>query len=128
MKKKGFTLIETVLVIIVLGIVLTPISILIVNVIGNNVRSQAWATAVALAEGEMERVTASRFSLVNDEASVSFSAPFNAYTKEIVVDYVAASALDTPVGGPTDYKRVQIKVSSAIADTVTLTTLVANDW
>jgi len=128
MNRKGFTLVETVMTMIILGIVLTPFSVLTTNVIARNVRSQASATAVALAESEMERVTSLRFSLVNDEALSSFSAPFNGFTKEIAVDYVNPNALDTPVAGPTDYKRIQIKVSSATADTITLTTLVANDW
>ncbi|MBM3244268.1 MAG: prepilin-type N-terminal cleavage/methylation domain-containing protein [Candidatus Omnitrophica bacterium] len=128
MGKKGFTLIETVIVIIVLAITLTPFSVLTTNVISRNVRSQGTATAVSLAEQEMERVTALRFSLAVDEAAASFSAPFNGFTKEIIVDYVNSGSLNTPVAGPTDYKRVQVKVTSATADTITLTTLITNDW
>jgi len=128
MDKKGFTLVETLMTMVIMGIVLAPFSVLTVNVMVRNVRSQATATAVALAEAETERVTSLRFSLVNDEASASFTAPFNGFTKEIVVDYVNPDALDTPVVGPTDYKRIRVRVTSATADTITLTTLVANDW
>lgn len=126
MKKNAFTLIETIMVMVILGIVLAPFSVLTVNVISRNVRSQASVTAVALAEGEMERVTSLRFSSVVDEAPSSFAAPFTVYTKEVAADYVNANALDTPVVGPTDYKRVQVKVSSGLSDTITLTTLVTN--
>ncbi|MCU0651875.1 MAG: type II secretion system GspH family protein [Candidatus Omnitrophica bacterium] len=124
---RGFTLIETIITMIVLSIVLIPFSVLTTNVIVKNTRSQAAATAVALAEGEMEWVTSLRFSAVVDEAA-AFSSPFTAFTKEVVVDYVNSLAFDTPVIGPTDYKRVQIRVAHPLSDTITLTTLVANDW
>lgn len=125
---RGFTLIEAIIVMIILGICLTPFAILVVNVMSQNIYSQAQATAIALAESEMERVTNLRFSLVNDEAQVPFSVPFSAYNHEIIVDYVNAGNLNTPVGGPTDYKRVQIVVRSSISGPITLTTLVTNDW
>jgi len=127
MKERAFTLIETIITMVILSIVLIPFSVLTTNVIAKNVRSQASVTAVALAEGEMERITALRFSAVVDQAPSSFDAPFTVYTKEITVDYVNANALDTPVTGPTDYKRVQIRVSSGLSDTITLTTLLTND-
>jgi len=124
----GFTLIEIIAVIVILAIVLTPFSILVVNVMRQNIYSQALATATSLTEEEMERVTNLRFSAVTNEAAVSFSVPFSVYTHQVIVDYVNANALNTPVAGPTDYKRVQIRVNSSISGTITLTTLVANDW
>jgi len=127
--RKGFTLIEAVMAMIIMAISLTPFSILIATVMTQqNGFSQAQATAVALAEGEMERVTAERFSLCVSESVAAFAAPFSTYTRQIVVDYVNAGALDTPVAGPTDYKRVQVKVANNMTGTITLTSLVANDW
>lgn len=125
---KGFTLIEAIIVMIILGICLTPFAILVVNVMSQNIYSQAQATAVALAESETERVTNLRFFLVNDEAQAPFSAPFSAYNHEIIVDYVNAGDLNTAVAGPTDYKRAQIRVTNSISGSVTLTTLVTRDW
>lgn len=125
MSKKGFTIIETVIFIVVLGIVLAPFSILIVNVMAKNAYSQAWATSVAIAEGEMERVTNLRFQSVEGEIPVAL---FTTTNYQVNVDYVNANDLNTPVAGPTDYKRVQIVVNNYIAGTVTLTTLVTNDW
>jgi len=129
MKKKGFTLIESLLVIVILGIALPPFTVLVMNVLQQNIHSQAQATAVDLAESELERASGTRFSLVTNEvSSTAFSAPFSAYTHQWVVDYVNANALDTPVPGPTDYKRVKVQVASSISGTVTITTLVTNDW
>ena len=124
----GFTLIETLLVIVVLAICLAPLCILVVNVVQKNSLSQAQATATGLAEAEMERVTSLRFSTVNDAAQAPFSNPFSSYSYEIAVDYVDANDLNTPVVGPTDYKRAQVKVSNAIIGSLTLTSLAANDW
>lgn len=126
MKKRGFTLIEVILSVVILAIALTPFSLLVANVIKQNIYSQAQTTAVSLAEGEFERITNMRFSAVADEASVAFVAPFTAYTHAAAVDYVDADALDTPVVGPTNYKRVQVIVDNAISGTITLTTLVTN--
>lgn len=125
-KKRGFTLIEVIISIIILGVILTPFSAMVANIIRQNVYSQAQATAAALAEGELERVTNLRFSAVSAEAPAAFSAPFSAYTHAVAVDYVASSDLNTPVVGATDYKRVQVSVNNAVSGTITLTTLVTN--
>ncbi|MCX5710064.1 MAG: type II secretion system protein [Candidatus Omnitrophica bacterium] len=127
-RSSGFTLIEAVIVIAVMGIVLVPFTILVVNVMSQNAYSQAQSTAVALGEGELERVTGTRFSSVAAEAATAFAAPFNNFTHQVVVDYVNSGALNTAVVGPTDYKRVQIKINSPVSGTITLTTLVADDW
>jgi Tfp pilus assembly protein PilV len=126
--KNGFTLIEIIALVVVMAIVLTPFSILVVNVMQRNAQSQAMATAVSLAEGELERVMALRFSGIANEALAAFAAPFSAYSYQVIVDYVNSGALNTPVVGPTDYKRVQVRVSNAISGAITLTTLAANDW
>jgi len=127
-KNNGFTLVETVLVIIVMGITLTPFSILVVNVMQQNIKSQAWSTAVALAEGEMERVCSLPFSDVINETSLAFSAPFSAYSHQIVVNNVTSAALNTPVSGATNYKNVKVSVNNIVSGNVTLTTIVTNDW
>lgn len=124
----GFTLIEVVLVILVLAICLTPLCILVVNVVQKNALSQAQATGAALAEAQMERVTSLRFSAVNNVAETPFSSPFSAYSYEVISDYVNADDLNTAVAGPTDYKRVQVKITNNIIGSLTLTSLAANDW
>lgn len=137
MQKKAFTLIETILVVVVLGISLPPLCILIVNVVQKNVLSQVQATATSLAEREMERVTALRFSGVNCEPQTALGSPFSTYAYKVDVDYVNAADLNTSVGQPslcasaggttTNYKRVQITVSHSITGDLKLTTLVTNN-
>ena len=127
-ENSGFSLIETVLVMVILGICLTPFAILTVNVISKNIYSQAQATSVALAEGEIERLTMTRFSLIANEASSAFPSPFSAYNKQTTVMYVNANALNTNAGATTNYRNVQVQVSNSISGNITLTTLVANDW
>ena len=126
--KAGFTLIEVILTMVILSISIGPLSLLIVNVVRQNVLSQAQATSASLAEQEMERLTNIRFSSVTDEAQTAFPAPFSAYSHEVIVDYVNAGDLNTPVTGPTDYKRAQIIVRNDISGALTLETLVTNDW
>lgn len=119
----GFTIIETIIVIIILGITLTPFAILVVTVMQKNVYSQAQATAVSLAEGEFERVMGTRFSLLANEAQAAFSAPFANYTHEVVVAYVNPLPPDT-----SNYKSVEIRINNVISGTIKLVSLVANDW
>lgn len=145
-KKKAFTLIETILTMVILGISLTPFSILVINVMQQNAYSQVHATAVSLAEKELERVTNLRFndhSGASDtdgvvcESATAFAAPFAAYSYQVAVDYVNVADLNTSVGRPyncpasgstTNYKRVAVIVTNSIAGSVTLTSLIANDW
>lgn len=127
-RKRGFTIIETVLVILVLGISLTPLCILLVNVVQKNVLSGAQTTAVSLAEAEMERISSLRFSTVDDIAQTTFPTPFTNYSYQVIVDYVDGNDLNTPVAGPTDYKRVQVKIINSVVGELTLTSLVTNDW
>jgi len=127
---KGFSLVEVIIVIIVLGVCLTPFSILLVNVMQQNVRSQQWATEVALAESKLEQACSMRFSEIIEEPVTGFEAPFSMFGYQLNVSYVDASNLDVPVAGPTDYKRVEVAVFSAfdMQNPIKLVTLVTNDW
>ena len=126
MKEKAFSLIEVVLVMIVIGISVTPLCIAMVNIVHRNVFTQAHATAVALAEGEVERLTNARFSLVTGESPVACEPPFSHYVRETVVEYVDPADLNTSVVGPTNYKRVRVKVNNPLAGEIVLTTIVTN--
>jgi len=127
-RTRGFTLVEAVITIAIMGVVLAPFSVLVVNVMRQNAYSQVQATAVALGEGEIEALTAARFSLLTDVAATAFAAPFGNYTHEVVVDYVNSNDLNTPVVGPTDYKRIKVIIANSLLGSLTLTSLVARDW
>lgn len=125
-RRTGFTLIEVIIVILILGIALMPLGVLMVNALSKNTYPSAQITAAALAEGEMDRITNQKFSTVAAVGSTAFSAPFAAYSYSVAVDYVDAGALNTPVVGPTNYKRVAVTVTSAASGNVTLVTLMTN--
>jgi len=137
-KNNSFTLIETVIFMVIMAIVLTPFALLVATVMEKNSHPLAWLTATALAEHEMERVAMQRYSAINCEAPAAFGAPFTAYSYQVLADYVNPGDLNTSVGQPslcvspggtiTDYKKVQVKVTHAVAGTVTVTSLAANDW
>jgi Tfp pilus assembly protein PilV len=126
-RRQGFSVIEAIVVIVVLAIALVPFGLAILNILTKNIAPQALATATALAEMELERVLALRFSAINDVAKASFASPFGAYQSEVLVDYVDAGDLNTAVIGPTNYKRIQIKVTNdIIPEAVSITTLATN--
>jgi prepilin-type N-terminal cleavage/methylation domain-containing protein len=126
---RGFTLVEAIMAMVIMAVVLTPFTILIATVMAKGNRfTQAQATAVALAESKMEEVTADRFSLAASAGPTAFAAPFANYQWQVVVEYVNAGALNTVIAGPTDYKRIQVRVIDPLVGTNTLVTILANDW
>lgn len=124
---KAFSLIEIIMVIVILGITLTPFSILVVNVVQSNTRIQVTNTSVALAEGELERINNLHFSDIASVGPTAFSGPFNQYTFQIISDFVNFDALNTVVAGPTNYKRVRVIVNNSIFGTVELTSVITNN-
>lgn len=48
------------------------------------------------------------------------------YTSDVAVCYVLAAALDACVGGPTDYKRIQVTVTNATVGSTVLVTVMTN--
>lgn len=132
--RQGFSLIEAVLVIVVVGIALTPFSILVVQITAKHAATLVQQTSVMLAESELERVMQQPFFNITNESQVSFGGDFSAYRYQVVVDYVNGTntaALYVPVAGTTDYKRVQIQVvNTGLPDygNITVTTLATRDW
>mgnify|MGYP000973875755 CR=1 FL=1 len=131
---RGFSIIEAILVIAVVGIALTPFSILVVQLTARHAATLVQQTSVMLAEEELERVMQKPFLNITNESQVSFGGDFSAYRHEVAVDYVNAtntSALNVPVAGVTNYKRVNIRVlNTGLPEygNVTITTLATRDW
>ena len=110
-KRKGFTLIETVVAVTILAIVMYSVIAIFINsgVRGANV--EVFSVAQALAEGKLEEKMAKTFASLSSESSSFFSGDLNAYSYQVTVDYVSREALDTVVGYPTDYKKLRVGVS-----------------
>ncbi len=119
--KKGFTIIELIIVIIVLGICFAPIAVLFRNVSIKYATSEIMQIATALAEQEMERVTSLRFSSVIAEGPTLFTGNFSNYSYQVRVSTATIGAVSYPQNR---YKRVDLDVSSGIIGRVRLTTIV----
>ena len=126
--KSGFTLIELILVILVLGICIAPIAILFYNVTVKYSKSEVIQIATVLAEDKMERVRSLRFSSVTDESGV-FTGDFSNYAYEVIVERIPTSLADDP--GENEYKQVEVKVTNQGIEGVSLKSIVTikqNVW
>ncbi len=112
-KNKGFSLIEAVIFIVVVGMAAGVLAFMIGYNAQNGVRNETLTIAGALAEGRMEYIQNLSFSGVAGVARATLPSPFSQFDSEIVMEYVTGpSDLDTVVGGPTNYKKVTVNVYS----------------
>ncbi len=123
---RGLTLVELILTIIIIAICFIPVSVIYQQVLGNAHRTRVIAVAESLASSKLDEVLGDGFASVSDESSTSFSSPFTDYSYEVEVDYVAAADLTTAVVGPTEYKRIEVKVTHSEIGTMTLTSLLTS--
>ncbi len=101
--KSGFTIIELVAVIVILGICLAPIGAMFYTIMEKYARPEAIQVATALAEGEIERVTGLTFASVANEGPTAF-VDFPNYTYQVIVSVLAGQP-DT-----SEYKKVEVRV------------------
>ena len=109
---KGFTLLELVIAIVLIGIILplilNPMLVLTVKGAGSdNIR-----VAGTIAEAKLEHLAGLTFDQVVSQATQNVAAPYSDYSEAVHVDYVQGPfSLDTNSATSTDYKRVRIAVS-----------------
>lgn len=111
-KAKGFTLIEAVLAVVLVASAFLSLSYLISNTTLFNINLDMSTTAIMLARGQMAEAMAKPYANVQEVAQTNFGGDFSAYRYQIAVDYVNPGDLNTPVAGPTDYKRVVVTVTA----------------
>ncbi|MDD5005478.1 MAG: type II secretion system protein [Candidatus Omnitrophica bacterium] len=117
-RTSGFTIIELIAVIVVLGVCLAPIGVMFYNVLSQYAKPESIQIATALAEGEMERVAGLSFTDVANEGPTNFS-NFPNYNYRVIVSTLAGQP-DT-----TQYKKVEVRVAnSSLGTTVSLFTIV----
>ena len=124
--KKGFALVELVLVILVAGIAIPGIIYLFGELARESINDEAMHTATMLAEGELERVIQQNFANVTDQNRnnpVSFGGNFSGYSWQIRVDAVPTALANDP--GMSQYKQVEARVTSNIIGNVSLKTVVS---
>lgn len=120
MNKKGFTLIETVIGIVVIGIIALGLFSAFTGVFTNACRDEVLTVAVSLAKGEMERVAHLAFSAINSTPDTNFQGNFSNYSCQVIVSQVPF-APDT-----LQYKQVEVLVANSLVGDVSLKTIVTN--
>lgn len=98
---RGFTLIEALMVIIILGVIGTGILMYFVG-IGSSPNQVILTQATALAQEKMEKVIADKkangFNSIVSEAAAALPAPFDRFTREVEVFCVQEADLNTSNG------------------------------
>jgi len=112
-KRRGFSLIEVILAIVVLSASFLGLVYALSNTTLHNIDLDISTTAILLAREKMSETTAKPFANVVGVSTTGFGGDFSDYSYEVEVDYVDASDLDTAVVGPTEYKRITVTITSA---------------
>ena len=122
--KKGFSIIELLIAIVILSMAVGTLVVVLDEVIHAEVLPETLNISTALAEQEMERVTALRFASVVNEGPIAYTGDFSSYTYEIKVTAVPVDLANDP--GMSNYKQVQIIVQHSVLGSVNLETIVTN--
>ena len=109
-RNKGFTLVELVVAMVVIAIVMYAAIAIFITSGAKGVNVEVFTVAQSLAEGKLEEAMARNFGDITLESETNFTGDLSSYSYEIVVDYVSAEALDTPVASVTEYKKIQVKI------------------
>ena len=110
MKRRGLTLIETIVGVSVIAIAFYMLIAVLVNLAPRTARVETINKKIYLAQEKTEEYLARRFDQAVSLGPAAFPGSFGNYQYQVVVSYVATSELNTPVGGPTDFKNIKVKV------------------
>ena len=125
--KRGFTLIELILSIVIIAIAFIPVSVIYQQVLSKVYVTRIISSANALAEGKMDEVLAQGFSGITNENETNFSSPFDSYSYEVEWHYVQPGSLNTSVDPTvTGYKNVEVRVNHDEIGTLTTHSLLTN--
>ncbi|MBU4589360.1 MAG: type II secretion system GspH family protein [Candidatus Omnitrophica bacterium] len=111
---KGFTLIETIISIVVIGIAFLGLVAVITGVFTNASHDEVIAIATMLAKGEIERVSGLGWPVVPD--SGTFSGNFSDYSWEVDV-----------TNTDSEHRQIDVTVTNTMIGSVTLTTMATNN-
>ena len=108
----GFTFVEAILSTVVIAIAFIGLSLVLASTTLQNATLDYSQVAIFLARDKMDETTAKDFSSIAAVATTPFGGSFSGYSYTVTVDYVNSGDLDTPVPGPTDYKRIIVTVAA----------------
>ncbi len=124
LKQRGVTLVELIIAIVVLSIAVGVLFGVFANLLKMTVMPEVLDRSAELAEQQLERISALRFSQIVDEGPVNFSGNFSDYTYQIIVSAVPDDLADDP--SMLDYKQVEIIVHHSVSEDISLKTVVTN--
>lgn len=119
----GFSLIELIMIIVVTGIAVVPVTNMILQGVRGTVNADIATIAPSLAQEKMEEIRQRTFSSVSGSSGV-FPSPFSSYKYEISVNYVDGKFKSS--AGKSPYKKVEVNVLHSSGKTFTLTTVMAD--
>ena len=114
--KKGVTILEIVIFILLVSIALIPLLSLFGNVLNRSAGQHTARSAGFLAQGMIEELTGADFSEINEDFVAQKETEFNErhlnFTASASVDYVQPDNFNLPVepGVATDFKRIMVSV------------------
>ena len=126
MFRRGFTLIELIIIIVVVSIAIGVLLTALASVTKNTIYPLVMQTATELAEQEIEKITGTRFSFVCSCTNNAYAAPFAGYSRQITVAAVPNPPLTTPDPTMQNYKMADVIVTNSTIGSVTLRTIVTN--
>ncbi|MCX5884759.1 MAG: prepilin-type N-terminal cleavage/methylation domain-containing protein [Proteobacteria bacterium] len=122
-KAKGFTFIELIMIIVIVGIAVVPLIQMFTTSLKGSADTEATSIALELAQDKMEETKQLGFAATSSP-SVTFASPFTAYSYQVTVSYVDQN-FEASVPA-TNYKKVEVKVTHSSGTSTTLTTVVSN--
>jgi Tfp pilus assembly protein PilV len=123
MKNKGFTFIELIMIIVIVGIAVVPLIQMFTTSLKGSADAESNSIALELAQDKMEETKQLSFAAIAS-TSGTFASPFTAYSYQVTVGYVDQNFNNS--GSPTNYKKVEVKVIHTSGTSTTLTTVVSN--
>jgi prepilin-type N-terminal cleavage/methylation domain-containing protein len=128
MKRRGFSLIEMVIGMAIMGIAFYLLISIFITITARTATVETINTKVYLAQEVMEEYLTRNFSQLVDVAATNFPGSYSNYRYKIGVTYVATGELNTAVGGSTPFKNVRVSVwglTPSVFGTVEIVSLMA---
>jgi len=124
MKKPGFSLIEMVIAIVIIGIAFYALISVFITVAPRNVNVEDITKATHLAFEKIEETTVKPFTSVASVSATSLTGDFSQFQYQIIMNYVTPDEPDVLSSGATSYKRVKVRTWGGLSGVVELVTLV----
>lgn len=124
MKRAGFTLVEMVLAIAVIGIAFYALISVFITVAPRNVNVEDLTRATHLAFEKIEEATVKGYTGVSTDTTGDFTGDFSNFKYRLTLDFVTSSEPDVAAPGITDYQRVKAQTWGGLSGTVEVVTLV----